>query len=86
MGVILPVSAQRVPCEFCPLRAMPHFRAFSPEELAFVSRFKRGELVVETGASGDESSSSGAVALSVRAKARAGSAEKGPTIRGPRTW
>jgi CRP-like cAMP-binding protein len=29
---------------------MPHFRAFSAEELAFVSKFKRGELVAETGA------------------------------------
>src|ERR1041384_2671420 len=29
---------------------MTQFRAFSPEELRFVSRFKRGELVVETGA------------------------------------
>jgi CRP-like cAMP-binding protein len=28
---------------------MPHFRAFSADELAFVSRFKRGELVCETG-------------------------------------
>jgi len=29
---------------------MPMFRAFSPEELAFVSDFKRGELVAEPGA------------------------------------
>lgn len=29
---------------------MSHFRAFSADELAFVSRFKRGELVCETGA------------------------------------
>ncbi len=29
---------------------MTHFRAFSPEELKFVSNFKRGELVAETGA------------------------------------
>ena len=29
---------------------MPHFRAFTPEELKFVSGFKRGELVAETGA------------------------------------
>lgn len=50
MSVILPVSTRRVPCEHCPLRAMTHFRAFSPEELKFVSNFKRGELVAETGA------------------------------------
>jgi CRP-like cAMP-binding protein len=50
VGIILPISTQRVPCESCPLRAMPHFRTFSRDELAFVSRFKRGELVVETGA------------------------------------
>ena len=50
MSVILPVSIRRVPCEHCPLRAMPHFRAFTPEELRFVSGFKRGELVAETGA------------------------------------
>ena len=29
---------------------MSHFRAFTPEELRFVSSFKRGELVAETGA------------------------------------
>lgn len=29
---------------------MTHFRPFSPEELKFVSSFKRGELVVEAGA------------------------------------
>ena len=28
---------------------MPHFRAFSPEELRFISSFKRGELVAEAG-------------------------------------
>lgn len=50
MSVILPVSTRRVPCEQCPLRAMTQFRAFSPEELRFVSTFKRGELVAETGA------------------------------------
>ena len=29
---------------------MPHFRAFTPDELKFVSKFKRGELVAEPGA------------------------------------
>ncbi|MEO6014023.1 MAG: Crp/Fnr family transcriptional regulator [Devosia sp.] len=46
----LPVSTRRVPCEHCPLRAMTQFRAFTPEELKFVSNFKRGELVAEAGA------------------------------------
>jgi CRP-like cAMP-binding protein len=50
VSVILPVSTRRVPCEHCPLRSMAHFRAFTPEELKFVSAFKRGELVAETGA------------------------------------
>ncbi len=49
-GVILPVSTRRVPCEQCPLRALPQFRSFSAEELKFVSNFKRGELVAEPGA------------------------------------
>lgn len=38
-----------MPCEQCPLRAMPSFRDFEPEELRFVSSFKTGELVAETG-------------------------------------
>ncbi|OJX51896.1 Crp/Fnr family transcriptional regulator [Devosia sp. 66-22] len=50
MSVVLPVSTRRVPCEHCPLRAMTQFRAFTPDELKFVSGFKRGELVAETGA------------------------------------
>lgn len=41
--------ARRVPCEHCPLRANPYFRDFTPEELRFVSVFKRGELVQEPG-------------------------------------
>lgn len=46
----MPISTRRVPCEHCPLRTIPHFRAFTSDELKFVSRFKRGELVAETGA------------------------------------
>jgi CRP-like cAMP-binding protein len=41
------VQARRVPCEHCPLRVIPHYRPFSAEELKFVSRLKRGELVAE---------------------------------------
>ncbi len=43
-------TARRIPCQRCPLRAMPHFRPFTPDELAFVSSFKRGELNAEPGA------------------------------------
>jgi CRP-like cAMP-binding protein len=43
-------TKERYPCEACPLRSLPIFRAFEPQELAFVSRFKRGELNVEKGA------------------------------------
>jgi CRP/FNR family transcriptional regulator, anaerobic regulatory protein len=36
-----------VPCEQCPLRGKPTFRQFTPEELAFVSEFKSGEMNAE---------------------------------------
>ncbi|HRO10414.1 Crp/Fnr family transcriptional regulator [Amaricoccus sp.] len=39
-----------IPCEICPLRARPVFRALTREELAFMHGFKRGELVVDAGA------------------------------------
>jgi CRP-like cAMP-binding protein len=39
------------PCEQCPLRALPCLREFTPEELAFVKRFKIDELRVDAGAS-----------------------------------
>ena len=45
----MPSAIRRVPCELCPLRAMPRFAAFSPPELKFISGFKRGELVAEAG-------------------------------------
>jgi CRP-like cAMP-binding protein len=41
--------AKRIPCEACPLRPRPYFRDFTAKELAFVSSFKRGEMVVEPG-------------------------------------
>jgi len=37
------------PCETCPLRVMPLFVPFTAEELAFMHRFKTGELRVERG-------------------------------------
>ncbi len=39
-----------IPCENCPLRERAAFRPLSDAELAFMHRFKRGELVVEAGA------------------------------------
>lgn len=50
MSLVLPGAGRRVPCEQCPLRVLPSFRDFSSQELAFVSTFKRGELVAEPGA------------------------------------
>ena len=44
------LHAKRYPCEECPLRPLEVFRAFEKEELAFVSKFKRGELSVDKGA------------------------------------
>lgn len=40
----------RVPCHTCPLRKLDLFRSFEKEELAFISRFKTGELSVDKGA------------------------------------
>jgi CRP-like cAMP-binding protein len=41
---------QKTPCQQCPLRDLPHFREFNREELSFVAEFKKGELVVDAGA------------------------------------
>lgn len=43
-------SGRRYPCESCPLRPLPAFREFDDRELAFVKRFKKGELAVDKGA------------------------------------
>ncbi|TCL70180.1 Crp/Fnr family transcriptional regulator [Rhizobium sp. BK251] len=50
MATAKTVHAMKTPCEDCPLRGLPHFREFSREELEFVSRFKKGELAVDAGA------------------------------------
>ena len=42
-------GAQRFPCEICPLRPLEAFREFEGGELAFVARFKKGELAVTRG-------------------------------------
>jgi CRP/FNR family transcriptional regulator, anaerobic regulatory protein len=49
MSLVLPSSGRRVPCEQCPLRAMPHFRDFEVSELNFISSFKTGELMADIG-------------------------------------
>jgi CRP/FNR family transcriptional regulator, anaerobic regulatory protein len=38
-----------VPCDRCPLRRCEYFLPFTPEELAFMLRFKAGELTVDSG-------------------------------------
>ncbi len=43
-------STRRYPCTDCPLRPLPAFRELMEPELAFVSRFKKGELAVDKGA------------------------------------
>jgi CRP-like cAMP-binding protein len=47
MTAIVANNGRRVPCEQCPLRPLPRFRPFEPQELRFVSSFKTGELVAE---------------------------------------
>jgi CRP-like cAMP-binding protein len=44
------IHREKTPCQLCPLRRLPHFREFSREELSFVADFKKGELVVDPGA------------------------------------
>lgn len=39
----------KISCSNCPLRSNSHFREFTPEELAFISRFKTGELTINQG-------------------------------------
>ena len=43
-------STRQYPCQQCPLRPLKVFRAFEPDELDYISRFKKGELAVEKGA------------------------------------
>jgi CRP-like cAMP-binding protein len=50
MATAKPAHSFKTPCEQCPLRPLPHFREFSGDELDFVSRFKRGELAADAGA------------------------------------
>jgi len=49
MPARLPQAGRKLPCEKCPLRTFGALRDFTPEELAFVSQFKTGELNAEAG-------------------------------------
>lgn len=44
-------AGRKVPCEKCPLRALPVLREFTAKELEFISQFKSGELNVGAGTS-----------------------------------
>lgn len=43
-------AARQYQCERCPLRPLPVFRDFTGEELGFIGSFKKGELIVDKGA------------------------------------
>jgi CRP-like cAMP-binding protein len=43
-------TTKQYPCESCPLRPLPPFRAFETDEVEFISSFKKGELSVDKGA------------------------------------
>jgi CRP-like cAMP-binding protein len=47
---LISINGRRVPCEKCPLRGLPCLREFTPDELAFISEFKLGEVNAEPGA------------------------------------
>jgi CRP/FNR family transcriptional regulator, anaerobic regulatory protein len=51
VATLEPASAWKVPCDACPLRALPALRDFADQELAFIKEFKSGELAVEAGTS-----------------------------------
>jgi len=50
MATARPAHSFKTPCAQCPLRPLAHFREFSADELDFVSRFKKGELAADAGA------------------------------------
>ncbi|MGX1499919.1 CRP/FNR family transcriptional regulator [Labrenzia sp. MBR-25] len=50
MEMQIAAKSGKVACSNCPLRSNSHFREFTSEELAFISRFKMGELTVNQGA------------------------------------
>ena len=56
---------RKVDCKMCPLRANTIFRDFTADELAFVSRFKSGELTAEAGSTVLSQGSSSAYVFTV---------------------
>jgi len=50
MPTARPTHSFKTPCEHCPLRANRVFREFTADELDFVSKFKRGDLAADAGA------------------------------------
>jgi CRP-like cAMP-binding protein len=48
-GTCGPVQKRSVLCEACALRRLPAFRAFTAEELKFISKFKIGEVTLQAG-------------------------------------
>lgn len=50
MNTSPPKTTRSYTCFKCPLARFERFRAHSPEELAYVENFKRGELVCDAGA------------------------------------
>lgn len=48
-AVANPAPGRKISCEKCPLRGKAILRDFTPEELAFISEFKSGELHAEAG-------------------------------------
>jgi len=44
-------ATERTACADCPLRKNPAFRVFEPDQLAFIKKFKTGEITVPAGAS-----------------------------------
>jgi len=44
-------STDQIKCADCPLNKNEMFRSFTPEELAFMQKFKTGEMLVEAGSS-----------------------------------
>jgi CRP/FNR family transcriptional regulator, anaerobic regulatory protein len=49
MGASGQVQGRTVSCEACPLRRLPVFRSFTPEEIKFISGFKLGEMTLDAG-------------------------------------
>ena len=43
------LRSRQVDCESCPLRGLHGFRDFAPEEIAFIGKYKSGELVAQAG-------------------------------------